>query len=375
MTTATYTSQQSALYEQMVAYLQDPSNWPDGIPKITDFSVGSSAYTLLNAVAVGQDQVSLQQFNNEQQASVLTATGSSLDDIAANWGVTRKAAVAASGTFNFTRVTASSVDWYIPKGTLITTYPDSSGNTIQFTVDADATLTAGNTSIQVNATCSNPGPGSGGNLTASTPLLIGSALPGIDGVSLPADITNGIDEETNDALRARVLEAMQYPPGPGSVADYQEWATAVTGVGTATPLPLNRGPGTVDVLITGTSGTSPSAALISAVQSAIDAKAPADADVQVIAPTIVTVDSTVTLTLATGYTTASVTAAVQTAVAAYINGVQAGGTVYNSGVVKAALSVTGVLDAVASLSVGGNTQTNVVLTSQEAAQSGTVTVQ
>lgn len=373
-TTATYTSQQDTLYQAMVAWLQDPSNWSDGVPKITDFSVGSTAYMILNAVAVGQDQVNLQQFNNEQQASVDTATDSSLDAIAANWGVTRKAAVAASGPFTFARATASSTDWPIPQGTLITTFPDVNGNIVAFTTDADATLTAGTTTIQVSATCSNPGPGSGGNLTSTTPLIIGSALPGIDSVTLTTDITNGLDTETDDALRARVLEAMQNPPGAGSPSDYQEWAMSVTGVASATPLPRNRGPGTVDVIITGTATVVPDATLIAAVQAVMDKNAPADADVLVLGPTIVTVDSAVQVTLATGYTLAAVTPDVQTAVANYVNSVAAGGTVRNSWEVKAVLGVTGVDDCVVTLSVGGVAQTNVVLSSQQAAQSGNVTV-
>ncbi len=372
--TTTYTSQQATFLQNMIAYLQNTSNWPDGLPKVTDFTPGSVAYTLLAAIATGLDQIGLQYFDAQQQASILTATDTNLDDLVALWGVTRKPAVAASGAFTFVKNVAAVSPITIPAGTLITTLPAADGTTIQYVTSAAATLATGATSIQVTATCSNPGPGSAGNLTANTQLLIGSAVPGIDGVQLTQDITNGVNAENDGSLRARCLQIIQNPQGGGTLADYQQWALSVTGVTTATVLPLNRGPGTVDIVITASNGI-PSSSLLSSVQTEINNNKPVNVDAQAIAPTAVTINVGVATTLASGYTLSTVTAAVQTAVTNYINSVPIGGTVYSSGVVAAVLKVQGILDCQVTLTVPpGGSVTNVVLTSTQMAVAGTITV-
>lgn len=358
----------------MIAYLQNASNWPNQQPLVTDFSVGSVAYTILSAVAVGLDQISMQQFNDEQQSSILTATNSSLDSEAANWNVTRNAALAANGQFLLVKNVAAVTNIPIPQGSVITTLPAVDGSSVQFTTNTTVTLPVGATSVSVNATCSNPGPGQAGNLVANTQLVLGSAVPGIDGVQLQQAITNGVDAESDDSLRSRTLESMQNPPGGGSPTDYQLWAEGVSGVTKATVLRLNRGPGTVDILIQATNGV-PSASLILQVQTVINGYAPATADALVIGPTAVAINVTASLTLTSGYTLSAVTSAVQTAITNYINNLQPGGTVYNSGLVAAVVAVTGVMDCQITISVGGTTYTNYTLASESAAESGTITVQ
>lgn len=371
---ADYVSQQDSLFQLMVAYLQNPSNWLGGIPLITDFSKGSVSYTLLQAIAAGADQIAYLYFQADNQASILTATDTALDGIVANWGVTRKPALAANGTFAFYCNVPATSSIGISQGTVITTMPDDSGNVIQFTTDETVSIPVGGQSVDVSATCSNPGPGSAGNLAANTQLLIGSSVPSIDGVTLGTSISNGIDAEIDDVLRARCLEVIQNPQGGGTPADYQTWALAVSGVSNATVLPLNRGPGTVDIVITASGGL-PSADLISQVQTAINAKKPINTDVLVTGPTGLTITITANVSVLSGYTVAGVTGAVQQAITNYINSVAVGGTVYNSRMVSAVLAVAGIADCSISMSVNGAGSTNVVLTSQQQATAGTITVQ
>lgn len=375
-TQTTYESQQDDLVQAMIVYLQDPDNWVGGVALITDFSTGSVTYTLLSSISVALDNIAQQIFDAQQQSSILTATGSALDNICQNWGVSRKPALAANGSFTFTKNTDATVAITIPANTLISTLPDDQGNVVEYLVDTDTTLPVGSTSVQVQATCSNPGPGSAGNLTIATPVVIGSALPGIDSVQIDADIDNGVDEESDDSLRLRCLEEIQNPQGGGTPTDYHEWAIGVAGVNSATALPKNRGNGTVDVVITAQGGSLvPSSTLISQVQSVINGLAPIDVDVQVVPPTVETVDATISISVSQGNTVAGLTSAVQTAVENYINSIAIGGTVYGSGIVSSVLKVSGVTDATCQLSVGGTNYTNVVIGSTTVAQSGTTTVQ
>ena len=94
------------------------------------------------------------------------------------------------------------------------------------------TLTAGNIDD------SGEGSSSAVALTAGSiaNLSDGDAItpsPGILGVSSAAamgDFTGGIDQETDDQLRERILFRIQQPPMGGSQADYVRWAMAVPGV-------------------------------------------------------------------------------------------------------------------------------------------------
>lgn len=368
-----YTSQQASLLQIMIAYLQNADNWPDGNPKVTDFTPGSVAYTVLAAVAAGEDVIGKQYYDAVLQADILTATGTNLDNRVANWGVTRKPAIAANKAFNFNKIVPATNTLTIPAGTLITTMPAADGSTIQFTTDQAGMLTVGQNTVAISATCKVPGPGIAGNLAANTPLLIGSALPGIDSVTLSDAITNGIDKESDNALRARCLSVIQNPQGGGTQADYKNWALSVTGVKTAHVLPLNRGPGTIDIVITGPGGV-PDAALIAAVQAEIDSRKPLNVDVLVIPPDAVTINSTIIITLEPGFTIEGVMPSIDTAVANYIYSVPTGGTVYNTSMAAAIISIQGILDCAITLSVSGVTNTNIVLGSEQIAISGTISV-
>lgn len=55
--------------------------------------------------------------------------------------------------------------------------------------------------------------------------------------------------EPTAALLERVLERKAYAPAGGNRYDYERWARSVAGVKAAYCLPLNRGSGTVDILI------------------------------------------------------------------------------------------------------------------------------
>jgi uncharacterized phage protein gp47/JayE len=345
-TTTTYTSQQSAIMSSMVAYLQNPANWPNGTPLLTDFTPGSVVYTLLSAVSVAVDSLGLAIFMCRLAAYISTAVGIDLDAKVADFGISRNPATPATGTFTFTKNTPAAAIITIPAGSLVSTVPTSTSAAITFVTDTNATLAIGQTSVNVTATAQAVG--SGSNIAAGTQLLISSMIPGIDGVTLSASITDGADQETDDALRARGLAAF-VALAHGTITSYQQIVLSVAGVEGAVVVPQDRGPGTVDVFIMGPNNSIPSTDVQAQVQIAINAQKVVTDDVRVLLPTQVTVPATLAVHLGPGVDPTGAVASVQAAVAAYIEslGIGAGvyGYVYASHLVAAAIAVPGVLNA------------------------------
>jgi uncharacterized phage protein gp47/JayE len=75
-----------------------------------------------------------------------------------------------------------------------------------------------------------------------------SAPPvGVDNIATVVILTGGTDGETDDELRARVLQRIREPPMGGDATDYVAWAEAVPGVTRAWSFPQEMGIGTVTV--------------------------------------------------------------------------------------------------------------------------------
>jgi uncharacterized phage protein gp47/JayE len=125
----------------------------------------------------------------------------------------------------------------VPKGSLLT----GSSNTIGYETTAEATLSAGPTTIPVRALTA----GAAGNLDVDEPISFSTAVPGVDGTAVVVLIDGGVDAEPTDDLRTRVLERIQQPPMGGDSEDYVAWAKEVPGVTRAWSAPLEMGIGTV----------------------------------------------------------------------------------------------------------------------------------
>lgn len=146
-----------------------------------------------------------------------------------------------------------------------------------------------------------------GALTLASPPL------GMDASATFVSVTaGGEDRETVESLRARLLELIQQPPAGGADYDYERWAKEVDGVASALVLSGRRGGGTVDVVITGSTGI-PSADTILACQEHILSLCSVIADVVVFAPTPRVVDAQAAVQLASGYLLADVQVAAQAA--------------------------------------------------------------
>lgn len=183
----------------------------------------------------------------------------------------------------------------------------ASGNV--FVVSADATLdgSGSGTATVVAQAAGEAANKLTGALTLTRPPL------GMDASAVFVSETSGGEEkETVDSLRARLLELIQEPPAGGADYDYERWAKEVDGVASALVLPGRRGGGTVDVVITGSTGI-PTVDTIAACQEHILSLCSVIADVAVFTPTPRFVNSQAQVKLASGYLLSDVQIAAQKA--------------------------------------------------------------
>lgn len=144
----------------------------------------------------------------------------------------RKSATYASGSASIT----GQESFVVPAGTVMTSLGVSYQTTAQVTQGAAAT------SVPLIALTA----GTIGNADTGTSIDFATPIAGIDTAATIETMEGGTDTETDDELRARILQRIQNPPMGGSVADYVRWAMSVPGVTRAWAAP-ELGPGTMTV--------------------------------------------------------------------------------------------------------------------------------
>ncbi len=227
--------------------------------------------------------------------------------------------------------------------------------TIEFQVAAQTTMGDAPTSVPITAL--NAGQT---GLEAGAILSFVQGIAGIDGEATLATIVDGVDAESENELRANVLDVLREPPMGGDANDYVQWAKEYPGVTRAWCSPLEMGIGTVTIrfMMDQVRATSnpltngfPTSVDVAALQTWIDSKRPVTAlDCFVVAPipepisfTLNNLDSDDAATVAN--ITASVTAmlAAKGAPAYALNGVaQAAQTIFAVWVSDAVYQAVGV---------------------------------
>jgi uncharacterized phage protein gp47/JayE len=187
------------------------------------------------------------------------------------WGITRNSAQYATGQYRFTGTNAV----VIAEGTKV---QNSEG--IEFQTEAEVTIASGYADAVITAVEA----GEAGNISDSTLELV-SPIDGVDNVgTVMLAPSSGLDLETDESYRSRILSHIQHRPMGGNKYDYEEWAKGVLGVGNAWCMPLARGGGTVDVVVKAAGANPvPSPTLLSAVSTYIEDVKPVTADVSVLA--------------------------------------------------------------------------------------------
>jgi uncharacterized phage protein gp47/JayE len=324
------------------------------------FTDGDPLLAFWQSIAVQLDFLQAQVQMVLAMARAQTSTGADLDSWMAQFGFYRLPAVYASGQELFQRLNPSSSDINVPPGVIVQTV----GGGIQYQTVGDAdeatwnaaagtyVLSAGQTSISVTVEALVAG--ISGNVIAGQLTQFGSSVPGIDQVTNPSPITNGVEAESDIAFRARFVLYL------ATLAQATRAAVlaAAQGVqqGVMVNLQENIQPGgktlmgAFTAIIDDGSGNPPNA-LISAVYNAVYAARAFSVQPFVIPPTGLTATISLAVRLAAGYAAETVNAAVQNAVAAMVNALGPGDTLFAYAVMTAAGSVPGVV-AVSPTSVG-----------------------
>jgi len=149
----------------------------------------------------------------------------------------RKLATLASGTCAFTALATG--NGVIPMFSQLT----GANNILYETIEEIAVLANETSSGLVRAV----DPGTIGNQVVGAALSFITPPVNISAIAFVETMQGGIDQETTEELRSRVLERIRKPPMGGDKDDYEEWALAVPGVTRAWCSPLEMGIGTITV--------------------------------------------------------------------------------------------------------------------------------
>lgn len=272
----------------------------------------------------------------ERQSFPQTASGEYLERQAAMRGLNRRASAKSVGVVRFHIASALTEALTVPAGTRCETATETA-----FVTTAAATIPAG--SLYADAPAEAVSAGAGGNVPAGSITVTPLPPTGITRCSNPAPFAGGAEEETDEALRSRVLSSYKKLPNGANAAYYELQALSVPGVAAAGVYPKLRGAGTVDVVISSLSGV-PADALVSAVQSRLNAQREICVDIDVSAPTAAPVAVTASVKAGAGYTYAAVKTAVEQAVAAFFSGELLGRDVLRAELCAVIYSVPGVIN-------------------------------
>jgi uncharacterized phage protein gp47/JayE len=300
--------------------------------QLLDLTVGSTLRAVLEAnasIGLWMQWLILQVLRTTRAA---TSNGADLDSWMADLTLTRLPAVAATGTVTLSRFTPG-MSALIPAGALVRT----ADGTQTFAVAADTSqpswsaasngyvVSDGIASLDVPVIARTPG--NVGNVQVGTISMLASAIPGIDSVNNASAFQNGLDAESDDAFRSRFRNFIASRSRATPLAVGYAISSIQQGLNYA--LQENVDPsgqllmGSFVVTVDDGSG-SPSTALLSTVQSAIDAVRPVGSIFSVQSPTVFKANVSLTITVPAGTAKAPVQAQVGTAIGSYINSLPIG---------------------------------------------------
>jgi len=193
--------------------------------KIFARAYGGAVYTLYGYLNFIKDQL-----------FITSADAEYLEQHGLEYGIIRKSAVKATGG---ARVTGTN-GYIVPEGTELQFIDDQ-----VYLLDEAVVIAGGYADIVVTAKVA----GTAGNQNPAATLTFVSPLVGIN-TSVTVDslgILGGLDQETDDELRERILTRKRQPPHGGADFDYSSWALEVSGVTRVWTFPLYQGVGTIGV--------------------------------------------------------------------------------------------------------------------------------
>ena len=227
------------LYGKMLAVFEEK----------TGFTMDDTADLAVRLYAAAAQIQSLYAYSDwaMNQSFPQTATGEYLDYHAALRGITRKAGTRASGILRFKIDQALEDNLPISAGTVCTT-----AGLVRFVTTHDGAIAAGELYADIPAEAESVG--ASGNVGAETITVLTRAPEGVSGVLNPRAFTGGSGAESDDDLRARVLDSFIRLPNGANAAFYELRALSHKGVDAAVVIPRMNGIGTVGVVIAAPEG-------------------------------------------------------------------------------------------------------------------------
>jgi uncharacterized phage protein gp47/JayE len=333
----------------------------DASPTDVDKRQGAPTYDLTSPAAIEIALAYTELDNVLNFGFVDTTYGPFLDSAGSEYGVTRKAAVKATGSLTFSGPNTT----VIPLGTQVST---GGASPIYFVTTVATTIISGSISVASAALVA----GADGNVSAGLIATMTGDLVGVVTVTNAANFEGGTDTETDDDYRERILDRAQRPATSGNANQYRQWALEVAGVSDAKVYPVWSGAGTVKVVLLDTDKTAPSPTVVTSTATYIETVRPIGATVTVEGASEVAINVSVDITLASGAILSEVTTEIETGVIAYLKTIAfVDPSVRYTQIANVILDAEGVIDYT-SLTVNSGTG-NVAIADGSVAIIGTVT--
>lgn len=348
-------------------------------PQLTDLTDGSPLLALLRASAYNTTYLQYLITLVLKQNRLKTSVGTDVDTYVGDFGMLRRSGQSASGQVTFSRMTTTQTAT-LELGTLVKT----ADNNRTFQVIVDLSNPAWNPTINAYfidvgaSTLTVPvqdlDTGTGGNVLANTITQIASSIA-FSSVTNPAGFINGLDAESDEALKARfslfintrslaTLSAVNY--AIQSVQAGLRWSIVENFYVDNTP---KRGFFTV--WVDDGSGEI-SADLITAIADAIYPVRPITVEYAVRAADVVTCIVSLAISAAPGYVKSDLQVQVTAAITNYINGLDVATNLSFYALAQVAQSIAGV-SQIENLELNGSNE-DVHAAINETLRAGTVTV-
>jgi phage-related baseplate assembly protein len=322
-----------------------------------DFTVGAvlRALTEANASAVLWLQyVALQVLAVTRLA---TSSGTDVDSFVGDYGLTRLAAVAATGAVTFTRAYATQPAVILP-GSMV----KSTDLSQVFSVTIDTTNAAWNVASQAYVMAAGVSTltvpvqaevaGSAGNVQPGTLTVLASGLP-VDSVTNALAFTNGVDPESDAALKAS-FPAYLASLARGTAAAI-EFAASQVQAGLFLAVVENTPAMGIFTLVVDDGTGSPPASLLAAVRVAIDPYRPVGSVAFVTGPTLVGVSVELTIMVIAGVSKTALIGPVSSAITAFVDALGVGAALPFTQVASVAYGVSPSIVNVTGVTVNGAT--------------------
>ncbi len=244
----------------------DPAIWPNNL-----YVVSKVFAALVHGVELRLEQL-------EKAAHASLADKDALERHAQDRGVVRAASLRSAGTVT---ATISKNNILIPAGTRLKRSDGLVFVTLN-DVEPEDDVTTATLSVEAELTGKKYNTESGATLTLETDIN------GVDAIAVDTTgIRGGTDQENDASLRARLLLKMRNPPHGGSPAEYKDWCFELAGVTRVFVRRATPQPGSVTIIFMMDdiySDGIPLSADVTALEAILAERAPADADVNVVAP-------------------------------------------------------------------------------------------